>query len=130
VTAARDPWSVLGVPEGADAEAIRRAFRTLAHEHHPDRSSAPGAEERFRELVAAYEQLGGPGRRRGRGPRGDASAIHAFYAWLASRQPQPAAEDEAAPAPPAPPRRDTAIRLAALAALLYAVALAVLLLTR
>jgi curved DNA-binding protein CbpA len=125
---------VLGVPEDADAETIRRAFRTLAREHHPDRSSAPDAEERFRELVDAYERVGGPRPRRVRGPRADASAIHAFYAWLAARQPAPedAAEDGDEPAaPPAPPRRrDAAIRLAALAALLYAVALAVLLLTR
>jgi curved DNA-binding protein CbpA len=121
---------VLGVPEDADADTIRRAFRTLAREHHPDRSTAPDAEERFRELVDAYERVGERGRRRVRGPRADASAIHAFYAWLAARQPAPAGEDEPAAPPPPPRRRDVAIRLAALAALLYAVALLVLLLSR
>jgi DnaJ-class molecular chaperone len=80
----RDPHTVLGVPADADRKTIKRAFRALAREHHPDLSGAPGAEQRFRELVEAYERLGGPPRRRE--PRYDVSGIVSFYAWLAGKR--------------------------------------------
>ena len=129
----KDPWSVLGVSPGADDETIKRAFRTLAREHHPDRSDAPGAEERFRELVAAYELLATPGPRR-RAPRPDVSGIVEFYAWLAGRQPRDEPSPPPGPPEPEPPKPRTAgergVRLAAVVVLLYAVALLVLLLAR
>lgn len=50
----RDPWAVLGLSPGASGEAVTRAWRTLAAQHHPD---AGGDPERFRELVAARERL-------------------------------------------------------------------------
>jgi hypothetical protein len=139
VSAARDPYSVLGVPAGADDETIKRAFRRLVREHHPDRSPAPGADARFREIVEAYEQLAVPRRRR-REPRGDVSAIVSFYAWLAGRHARTTAESagdsappvaEDAPEPPAPPARaERAVQLAAVAMLVYAVSLLALVLSR
>lgn len=60
----RDPYEVLGVPRDADQETIKKAYRRLAMENHPDRN--PGdhqAEERFKDIGRAYEILGDPGRR-------------------------------------------------------------------
>jgi molecular chaperone DnaJ len=56
----RDYYAVLGVPHGADRDTIRRAFRTLAAEWHPDVSVDPEAVERFREIAEAYEVLSRP----------------------------------------------------------------------
>jgi molecular chaperone DnaJ len=58
--AKRDYYDVLGVPRGADERAIKKAFRSLARELHPDVSDDPKAEERFRELAEAYEVLSKP----------------------------------------------------------------------
>jgi molecular chaperone DnaJ len=54
---ARDYYEVLGVPKDADAKAIKDAFRKLALKYHPDRNKEPGAEERFKEIAAAYAVL-------------------------------------------------------------------------
>src|SRR2546423_502722 len=56
-TTERDYYEVLGVPRDADEADIKRAFRRLARELHPDVSEAPDAHERFREVVEAYEVL-------------------------------------------------------------------------
>ncbi len=56
----RDCYEVLGVPRAANGEAIKRAFRRLARELHPDVSASPEAGERFRELSAAYTVLSNP----------------------------------------------------------------------
>jgi molecular chaperone DnaJ len=57
-TAAKtDYYEVLGVERDADEEAIRRAFRALARECHPDVAQAPETEQRFRELAEAYSVL-------------------------------------------------------------------------
>jgi molecular chaperone DnaJ len=53
----RDYYDVLGVPRDADDEAIRRAYRGLARDVHPDVAEAPDAELRFRELAEAYAVL-------------------------------------------------------------------------
>ena len=125
----RDPHGVLGVTPDADPATIKRAFRALVREHHPDRSGDPGAEDRFRELVEAYELLA-PSRRR-RPDRLDVSGIVAFYAWLAGREQAPPGEEPEPEPPPAPHRLGSrAARVAAAAGLLYALALLVLLLTR
>ena len=56
-TTERDYYELLGVARGADEGEIKKAFRRLARELHPDVSEAPDAEERFREVVEAYEVL-------------------------------------------------------------------------
>jgi molecular chaperone DnaJ len=56
-TTQRDYYEVLGVSRAADDGEIKRAFRRLARELHPDVSAAPDAHERFREVVEAYEVL-------------------------------------------------------------------------
>jgi molecular chaperone DnaJ len=56
-TAERDYYEVLGVRRDAREGEIKKAFRRLARELHPDVSEAPDAEERFREAVEAYEVL-------------------------------------------------------------------------
>jgi molecular chaperone DnaJ len=56
-TTQRDYYEILGVSRGADEGEIKRAFRRLARELHPDVSEAPDAQERFREVVEAYEVL-------------------------------------------------------------------------
>jgi curved DNA-binding protein len=54
-----DLYKTLGVSEGASAEEIKKSYRTLAREHHPDRNpDDPNAEERFKEIQQAYEILG------------------------------------------------------------------------
>jgi molecular chaperone DnaJ len=62
-TAERDYYEILGVDRGAPDGDIKRAFRKLARELHPDVSQEPDAEERFREAAEAYEVLSDPERR-------------------------------------------------------------------
>jgi molecular chaperone DnaJ len=56
-TTDRDYYELLGVGREASEGEIKRAFRRLARELHPDVSDAPDAHERFREVVEAYEVL-------------------------------------------------------------------------
>ena len=62
-TTRRDYYELLGVSRDADEGEIKRAFRRLARELHPDVSEAPDAEHRFREVVEAYEVLSNSERR-------------------------------------------------------------------
>jgi molecular chaperone DnaJ len=62
-TTERDYYELLGVGRDASADDIKRAFRRLARELHPDVSDAPDAEHRFREVVEAYEVLSNSERR-------------------------------------------------------------------
>jgi molecular chaperone DnaJ len=55
----KDYYAVLGVPKNAERSEIRKAYRKLAQQHHPDaRGGDPAAEERFKEISAAYDVLG------------------------------------------------------------------------
>jgi len=56
-TTERDYYEILGLQRGATDGDIKKAFRRLARELHPDVSEAPDAEERFREVAEAYEVL-------------------------------------------------------------------------
>ena len=61
----RDYFKVLGVERGADADTVKRAFRKLARQYHPDVN--PGdksAEAKFKEVSEAYEVLSDPDKRR------------------------------------------------------------------
>jgi curved DNA-binding protein len=53
----RDYYETLGVPRDASQEDIRRAYRNLARENHPDVNKDPEAEDRFKEIAEAYEVL-------------------------------------------------------------------------
>jgi molecular chaperone DnaJ len=53
----RDYYEVLGVSRDASTEEIRKAFRRLAFQYHPDRNRDDGAEEKFKEVNEAYEVL-------------------------------------------------------------------------
>ena len=59
-TSQRDYYELLGVSRAADESEIKKAFRGLARTLHPDVSNEPDAEERFREVVEAYEVLSKP----------------------------------------------------------------------
>src|SRR3954462_2124940 len=56
-TSRRDYYELLGVSRTADEGEIKKAFRRRARELHPDVSQEPDAEQRFREVVEAYEVL-------------------------------------------------------------------------
>src|SRR4051812_15178026 len=56
-TTERDYYELLGLPRNADDGAIKKAYRTLARQLHPDVSEDPEAELRFREVSEAYEVL-------------------------------------------------------------------------
>ena len=58
-----DYYESLGIARDAAPDEIKRAFRRLAMEFHPDRNSEPGAEARFKEINEAYEVLSDPEKR-------------------------------------------------------------------
>ena len=51
-------YNILDVNEKADSDEIKKAYRKLSFQWHPDRNKDPGAEEKFKEINEAYEILG------------------------------------------------------------------------
>jgi curved DNA-binding protein len=58
-----DYYAALGLPRDADLAQIKKAYRTLARQHHPDMSKDAGAEEKFKNIGAAYATLKNPEKR-------------------------------------------------------------------
>ncbi len=77
---ARSAYEVLGVPKTATDDEIKKAYRKLARESHPDANQGDAAaEERFKEIQGAYDALSDPEKRKqydmfgSNGPRGGGS---------------------------------------------------------
>src|ERR1700754_4098591 len=55
----RDPYEVLGVPKTASEAEVKKAFRSLAKKHHPDKHAGDAAaQKKFQEISGAYDILG------------------------------------------------------------------------
>src|SRR3954468_10398922 len=120
---ATDYYAVLGLARGATDNEIKRAYRRLARDLHPDVNPDPGAKERFQEITRAYEALTDPDKRRivdlggdpfdtagggggggGLGAAGPADSVRRSSAgsptsWTRSSAVRPSAVRAAAPAP-------------------------------
>src|SRR3954451_10118569 len=63
--AQQDPYAVLGVDRKASADEIKKAYRKLARKYHPDRNpDDESAEERFKDIQAAYDIVGDDDKRK------------------------------------------------------------------
>jgi molecular chaperone DnaJ len=60
----QDLYDMLGVSRDADGDALKKAYRKLARQYHPDVNPDPSSAEKFKELSAAYEVLSDPEKRR------------------------------------------------------------------
>ena len=60
----RDYYEVLGVPKGASADDIRKAYRGLVRKLHPDVNKAPDAQKKFTEVQEAYDVLSDDAKRK------------------------------------------------------------------
>lgn len=76
----QDYYNILGVSKSANAEDIKKAFRKLAHQYHPDKQS--GDEKRFKEINEAYQVLSDPQKRQQYDQYGHASQqAGGGYSW-------------------------------------------------
>lgn len=116
-----DPYTVLDVDRGADADQIRRAFRRLIAQSHPDRSRAADAADRTAAIVSAYRVLSDPERRRQHDRRQSARQI---LSGADRRRAVRRAEDRSSPVRSRQPAllvRDTAWAAIAIAIVAHAV---------
>ncbi len=103
---AQDYYATLGVGRDAEADEIKKAYRKLARQLHPDVNSEPDASDRFKEVTVAYEVLSDPQKRSTYDRGGDPLSAHgsggfggqgfnfddimdAFFGQNASRGPRP-----------------------------------------
>ena len=56
-------YSILGVQENSDQNLIKKAYREMAKKYHPDKNKEPNAEEKFKKVTEAYENIGDPAKR-------------------------------------------------------------------
>ena len=78
-TASKDLYAALGVSKGASQDEIKKAYRKLAREHHPDRNPGDAsAEERFKEIQTAYDVLSDPEKRKAYDQFGSADGRQGF----------------------------------------------------
>ncbi len=92
----KDYYATLGVPRDADLEQIKKAYRKLARQHHPDVSKASDAEARFKEAAEAYATLKNPETRAAYDALGSQPAGAEFSPppdWARSRGEDPASYD-------------------------------------
>lgn len=59
----QDHYQILGIPETASTEEVKKAFRKLASQYHPDRNQSPDAQTKFQQINEAHEVLGDPQKR-------------------------------------------------------------------
>ncbi len=57
-------YEILGVPDNADQETIKKSYRIMAKKYHPDKNKEPEAEEKFKKITEAYENIGDPVKRK------------------------------------------------------------------
>lgn len=97
----RDYYAILDIEPSADAEEIRKAYRRLVREHHPDTRNAPaGTTLLFRQLQEAYEVLGDPAQRaaydQARAEAGLSPEAAVRWKFVTNRQIYPVLPDEQA----------------------------------
>ncbi len=92
-----DHYEVLGVARDASADEIKKSFRKLVRELHPDINPDPSTQERFKEITAAYEVLSDSGKRRSYDAGGNSfgggfgDIMDAFFGGGSRRGPRPRA---------------------------------------
>ncbi len=59
----KDYYEILGIPRNASPDEIKRGYRRLARQYHPDVNKSPGTEEKFKEINEAYQVLSDPQKR-------------------------------------------------------------------